>query len=496
MSVRLSLACMVAFAAALAFLFFNHNSLRLDEAQSLWQTSRSVPDLLTTVARDVHVPFYHLLLHFWRMFLGDSVGAARALSFLFYLFAIPAMYMLGRYAYGKSTGLLAALLFTLSPFMNWYASEIRMYTLFVLLTILNQYFFLRIFKEKAGAPWALYGITAIFGVFTHYFFALNLASQAVFFLLFRKRFPAGTLKRLLIAGALVVATFAPWAYTVYHLGEAVNQRPALALPTSVNIFNAFSQFLFGFQSDHLNTFFLSLWPLAMLLSFLALRRTSEERSPITAYFLITLGVSFTLALIVSFLVQPVFVSRYLIFTVPSLYLLILSLLRAYPKVLSYALTGTLVVGMAITLALEIMSPQNPAQEDYRDAVRYLEEHATPGDIIALSSPFTIYPVEYYYRGSAPIATLPLWDRYAHGAIPSFSESELPAQVDSLIRDHANIWVLLSYDQGYQKRVEDYFATHFERTDAVHFSPGLDLYKYKLRYGERPALAPSPVTMAR
>ena len=41
-----------------SFFFLMHESLRLDEAQSLWPSSRSFGGVLYIVAQDVHVPLY------------------------------------------------------------------------------------------------------------------------------------------------------------------------------------------------------------------------------------------------------------------------------------------------------------------------------------------------------------------------------------------------------------------------------------------------------
>jgi mannosyltransferase len=137
--------------------------------------------------------------------------------------------------------------------------------------------------------------------------------------------------------------------------------------------------------------------------------------------------------------------------------------------------------MVAMLMLEIISPTAPVKEDYRGAAEYLAAHAGPQDIILLSAPFTVYPVEYYYRGSAPLATLPIWDRYKYGPIPAFSPERLSQDVESQIEAHQYAWVLLSYDQGYQEDIRQYFEQSFERVSETHFSPGLDLYQYKLRY---------------
>lgn len=474
----------VALAAALSIFFFSQQSLRLDEAQSLWQTTRSPGDILILVAQDVHVPLYHQVLHLWRIFVGDSVAAARALSLIFYLASIPALYALGTLAYGRRVGLLAAGLLSLSPFMNWYGSEIRMYTLFTLLVILNQYFYLKLWRTHAphgytDNSWIAYIATALLGIYTHYFFWLLLVSQAVFFLIRRDVFVPGSMRRFIGTWLLLVVALAPWIALVLLQGQAAAQSPNLATPSTVNLFNTFSQFLFGFPDDHLNTFFLSLWPLTLVLGLLALRKKTEITAE-TQYFLLSVVFSITAAFAVSFVV-PVFVSRYLIFAVPALYLLITVLFALYPARGGAVARWGLVAVMVTMLALEIISPTTPVKEDYRAAAEFLTEHAGSQDVVLLSAPFTVYPVEYYYRGTAPLATLPAWDRYAYGPIPEFSAERLDTDVAAQTEAHQYAWVLLSYDQGYQEDVRQYFEQRYERVAQYNFSPALDLYQYKIRY---------------
>ena len=81
---------LVALGARVEFL---RNSIRLDEAQSLWQTNHSYGDLLRTIAEDVHVPLYHVLLRTWRLVLGPDVVTARLLSLIFLLAAVPVFYL-------------------------------------------------------------------------------------------------------------------------------------------------------------------------------------------------------------------------------------------------------------------------------------------------------------------------------------------------------------------------------------------------------------------
>jgi mannosyltransferase len=272
----------------------------------------------------------------------------------------------------------------------------------------------------------------------------------------------------------------PWIYYIKVLGTVGNQAPVLSIPNTVNVFNTFSQFIFGFQNDHLNTILVSLWPLTVLLGFLALRE-NERVSPEVIYMVMSVLIPIAAAFIVSVTLRPLFVSRYLILTIPSMYLLISWVFSTYPKPLRKTLRVVVIFAMLAGLVVEVISPSSPVKENYAQAAAYLNTHATQQDVVILSAPFTIYPVEYYYRGPAPLETLPIWNRLISGAIPPFDENKLPEEVTQIKGAHETAWVLLSYDQGYEEKIRLYFDHNFERIDSQEFSSGLRLYAYRLRY---------------
>jgi len=475
--------CML-FAAALSFFIFNNQSLRLDEAQSLWQASHSVRTIISLVSADVHVPLYHVLLHGWELIWGNSVSTARMLSLAFFLLSIPALYRLGSYVYNERVGLYATLLLTLSPFVNWYGNEIRMYSLFTLLTILHQYFFVRIVRnhlqEKQTGVWIGYVTTAILGMYTHYFFNFIFITQIVFVLFHLKLFPRATIYRFVRAGCIAILAFLPWVALVVQSGTMNAQAPQLMPPSSVNVFNTFSQFLFGFQDDHINTILVSLWPLSLLLVFWTLQK-HKTVSTETIYFIMAILIPIAGAFVVSVLVRPLFLSRYLILTLPAVYLVLSWIFSVYPRRLRYVAQTILALLMIVTLGIESISAETPIKEDYRAASGYLTTYAGPGDIILITAPFTIYPIEYYYRGSASLDTMPHWDRFKTGPIPSYSDDALGKEVERLKSNYQRLWILFSYDQGYEDKAKLYLDTHLEKKDQKIFSPSLELRAYQLQY---------------
>jgi mannosyltransferase len=465
-------------AALLSFWLLNPQSLRLDEAQSLWQTARTPAGIFRIVAQDVHVPLYHLLLHYWQAFLGTSIAAARILSLIFYLLTIPAVYVLGRLIYSEKVSLFAALLVSCSPFLAWYGSEARMYSMLTLIAVINQYAFLKIYREEGKQwPW-WYFVTGFLGMYTHYLFFAQFATQALFLLLKRRQLSKGTGWRFVCIYASLSVLFLPWLIYVVRLGAADGTRPLLTTPTVTNLFNTLAEFFVGFQSNPLNTAVVSLWPLTILFGFFALQR-NQRMSEETQYFFLSFVVPIVLVFVFSIFIRPFYLSRYLIFVIPAFYLVISWLFSTYGKKAGLLRVGLLVL-MVAALSGQALSVKTPVREDYRAASDYFTQHVSAMDTVAISAPFTIYPIEYYYHGPARLQTLPLWDR-TQGPPPQFNQAELPGMVRTIAGDHEHVCLLLSYDQGYENSIRTYFDTHFQLTDVKQFSDDLSARCYQVRY---------------
>src|SRR6185369_7722014 len=113
-----------------------------------------------------------------------------------------------------------------------------------------------------------------------------LLGQALFFLAYRRQFVKSSFWRLSLVAVLLMAAISPWLYYVFHVVHFfANSEPVLTRPGLIDIFNAFSQFLFGFQNDHVNTLIISLWPLTVILAFWAIRK-NNKLNPESAYLII------------------------------------------------------------------------------------------------------------------------------------------------------------------------------------------------------------------
>ncbi|MES2985549.1 MAG: glycosyltransferase family 39 protein [Patescibacteria group bacterium] len=474
-----AIALAMLFACVVSISFFMGKSLRLDEAQSLFQTNGTFLGTIRIIAGDIHLPVYFISLQVWQSLFGDSLLAIRSLSLVFLLCSLPFIYLLGKETYGKKVGMITVMLCALSPFLQWFGAETRMYTVLFLITILNQLFFVRLWNNSEKRSWFLYALTVIIGVYTHFFFALLLIAQALFFLMNRDLFPEGSFKKFIFTASGALTTLGLW-FVVRHIVGSTNSAPNLTAPTSIDIFNLFSNFMIGFQSDTVNTFFLALWPIVVLFGFTFLTK-KHTVLPQTKYFLITFFVPATLAFVVSITFKPLFLSRYLIIILPSLYLLVVHFLNFYPaKVFRYLITA-IVILLLYMLSLEAFSPEVPTHENFRGAAEYVAEHAKANDAFIVSAPFITYPVEYYYKGDTQLMTFPIWKRFEDiKKVPDFSEQYMIDTFTAWSKDYARFYVLLGYDQGYEKNIQEYLDNTYERIEVKNFSPHLNLYVYKVK----------------
>jgi mannosyltransferase len=503
--------------------YFIPESLRLDESQSIWQANRSLRDMLEVNARDVHMPLYNILLHNWMNYFGNNIFTNRLLSLVFFILTIPMSFLVTRLITKKSEiGLYVGTLLTFSPFANWFGNELRMYSMLIFFTLCSHYYFLKLYEAKKTSLflWINYFIFSLLGIYTHYFFILFIICQLIFFVFNSKSFIPGTKFNFLKVGITLAACISPWIAYVKYINTAGSQTPLLVKPSTVDLFNVYSNHFFGFQNDYNNSLILSMWPLfgVLCLYFLQKRDYSTKSnfsiskisqsnnqqlrfdvindqqqlneienqhklgSNLFSNRYIYIGLMAFLPTAILFLVstfvRPVFLSRYLIMCLVPTYIIISSLLFSFQGKVVYFLRFGLVSAMVLALFVQITSPDIVVKENYRGIINYVINQSQNTDVIAVSAPFTIYPFYYYYNGSAKLSTIPQWDLTT--AIPEFTEENLAKQMQEFKEKNKRLYLVLSYDQGYEKKIKNYADSNFKFISEQTFSPKLNLYIYDLK----------------
>lgn len=170
------LALITAVGAAVRFYGLAGASYWVDEVYSVTvRAEMPLAELIT--AAEPHPPLHYLLLKYWMMAFGQGEFATRALSALFGIGAIIAMYFLCKELFNQSAGYIGAALLALSTFHIHASQTIRMYEQLTFFTIISLYFMLHVLDDGGYKNCALYTVSSIGVLFTHLFGGFVILAQ-------------------------------------------------------------------------------------------------------------------------------------------------------------------------------------------------------------------------------------------------------------------------------------------------------------------------------
>lgn len=209
------LAMLAAVAGGVLLRFWATSDLWLDEAQSVVVARLPLHQLPGALRQDGAPPLYYLLLHGWTAVFGTGNVAVRALSGVFSVACLPLIWSMGRRLGGPRVGAISLLLLASSPFAVRYATETRMYSLVILLTLLGFHALDYNARRPGWRPALATALVTTAVLYTHYW-GIWLVAVVGGGLLWRSwRGPERDSSRWALAGvALGAAAFLPWLPTL------------------------------------------------------------------------------------------------------------------------------------------------------------------------------------------------------------------------------------------------------------------------------------------
>jgi hypothetical protein len=297
---------------------------------------------------------------------------------------------------------------------------------------------------------------------------------------FAKISPFFRLGRLILCAEILFVLFFPWIRSLYLNYGSGSYAPVLATPQPFNIILTYYEYVSGFIPENISALTISLWPIFILLGFIFLTKRQNPFSP--TFMLVVLGsiLPILVGYTVSVLLKPIYLSRYFITVTPMLYILIAWYITELKGWVRYAIIVALIGWMSISLYVQQTHPDNPALENYSEAISYIEENTTPRDVIMLSPAYTIYPFNYFYDGHAKATTMPIWDK-RKGAIPFPTEDTLKNDIDYLRPGHKRFFLLITDNLENTKEVKDFLDMNYTKLDKKQFSKHVWVHVYQAEY---------------
>lgn len=398
------------------------NALWLDEAYSVWFSAQDWHYLWTEVPKfETHPPLYYSTLKIWRGIAGDSEFGLRLLSTLVSLATLPLVVstatVLGGRSHGRIAGLLAGFLFACSGTQLLASQDARPYAFLNFAMALATYASVRIVTNPAAASrplpvllrtaplvaldFALLGIGVALLAWFHNLGSLfgmgtGLALLAWWFVQGRS---LTLLLNFVIAAAIAVLCYLPNLPVILMQMQTMQANGFWLQPPGFReVLSFLSTLPFDLPLDLGGVWRkVALVVIYLILTILGLRAIGgsqrRERRDLSGVWLLPLlcFVPVLLALVLSFIFQPLFLDR----TLQPAQIPALIILGFAPLALG-RLRGPLMAGLATLGLLSVaLYHAEPRQTFYRDLARAIGESPTDGREVIVIPNSVALALDYY-----------------------------------------------------------------------------------------------------
>lgn len=191
--------------------YVSYPSLAKDEPFSVYYSQFDLTTIISELSQGNNPPLYEVFLHIWTNFFGISEFSVRLPSVVFSSLTVYFIYQICRKFFSIKIAILAALLFTLSNYQIYFAHEARVYPLFMLLTTVSMYQFLKLITDQRSKMNVIFYLTInILLLYAHFFswFVLFVQVSVLIALYWNRR---GELLKFAKYFGIIVLFYLPYA---------------------------------------------------------------------------------------------------------------------------------------------------------------------------------------------------------------------------------------------------------------------------------------------
>lgn len=296
-------------------------------------------------------------------------------------------------------------------------------------------------------------------IYTHIFGLFYVIFQNIYyFLVFKK-----DIKSWIMTQGMILLLFIPWvAILMVQVVKSVENNWWIYRPTFLNIIDTFKSFAGGDINFYL----------FIILGIMAIREFQNKEYPhkinIRYFLLLWLFIPILISFGISLILKPIYVSRYVIGSLPAFVLLISKGIFDFKKrSVILILIAILSISTIHSLSVYYHTPEN---FQWRDVVKYIEDNKKDSDVVVIYTPTpgVMLPFKYYYKSDSNFAGI-----YAQYQINNFTRYD-------------GIWLVIPYYWSplpeESKKIKNMLTKTYVKIRTIKFV-GIELNYYQNKFGK-------------
>jgi len=424
-------------------------------------------------------PLYSPLMRVWIALAGESAFAMRYFSLLWGMVSVALLYVLVKRLVDSGAAAWSALLMALSPYMVWYAQEVKMYTWVPMLALLALYALDRACVRPGWKWWVTVLIATSLAFYSHLLVALLIPVGVMWFWLHSRRWE-GAWGGGTITLALLTLPYLPmlgWIAPLL-LAERETGYPAYSLgQMTTTLFNGWtlgvSQSLSGGPLPLYIALFLGGMVLVGMVA-LAFRKRFAEMTQLWLWMLVPL-----LLLWLVSLRGPIFTDRYLIWAAPAFYALAGTGLATIYRFRRWSIVILLLHALFLNGVGLYRQATIPMKPQFEPATRHIEASRTLDELLLFQIPYNHHVVGYYAHAMLdPWAEAPFTNWRQEDGGYRVHMAYVDKEMTSITSDYTGVWLVYSEVAMWDDRelVRQWLDVHWRLVDQQAYV-GVTVYHY-------------------
>jgi uncharacterized membrane protein len=367
--------------------FLDLSSFWFDEIVSVESASLDFGHIKHVSEWDNNPPFYYYCLSVWIKVFNDSEYWVRLLSVIFSSISAGVVFLIANKHFNKVTAIASSFLFLSSNFLYFYSHEARAYSLVLLLVLVSSQLFLTFKNKNDWLYVTLLGLVNFLIVYTHYIAGLVLFFQFVLiWFYFDKPQKIKFSFSLLVTISLIALRFTKKQFLLIF-----------GFNSPENIF-WLKKSEFSYFKEVLSEFFFNsslVFPLFIIVTLAVVFGFKYKKNDLSfpLMYSLILGLGSIVTVYLVGMKVSIFLDRYLIFTLPFIYILV-----AYGlSFIKYTYIGIIFSLLFFIYFAREIEYKTLKPMDYKNAVGFIKRIKTNDDLVIVKYTGVPSLFCYYYE---------------------------------------------------------------------------------------------------